>query len=365
MFYLDDDVANGARTAVTSSMQEVFRCRRPEITALPSSSSYGGSGREDLIKVTIETVQDHVVPTLAYYSPERKLAGEDGKSLLCACTMVYNAAKFLKEWVAYHSGIGIQKFILYDNDSDDRLEETVRELQVEGYDIKTYFWLWPKTQEAGFSHSAVFFKDSCTWMAYIDVDEFIYSPSWFSYPTPSKSMLHSLISNRRTSSELILGQISIGCYEFGPSNQTVHPVMGVTQGYDCRRKYENRHKSIVLMEAIDDSLLTAIHHFRLKPRYKTKKVETRKIVVNHYKYQAWPEFKAKFRRRVSAYVVDWTDQVNPHSNDRTPGLGYSPVEPPGWPQKFCEVHDYGLKDLTRKWFGQLQSPSGYKMSWQR
>ncbi|GFP98536.1 upf0392 protein os08g0121900 [Phtheirospermum japonicum] len=340
-----DDAINGVRTAVTSSMQEVFRCKRPELTAVG-------------VRITLEIVaENRVVPSLAHYTPPRKLGG---KSLLCASTMVYDVAKFLREWVLYHSEIGVEKFVLYDNGSDDDLGKSVDELVKEGFDISTYIWRWPKTQESGFSHSAIYAKDACSWMLYLDVDEFIYSPKWQNISKPSKSLLHSLISSSNPSK---VGQISIGCHEFGPSDQQVHPVMGVTQGYNCRKMYENRHKSIVLLNAVVDSLLNVIHHFHLKPGYRTKKPSTREMVVNHYKYQAWPEFKAKFRRRVSAYVLDWTQKLNPHSNDRTPGLGYAPVEPKGWPKKFCEVHDNKLRDLVRRWFG-TESGSGLRMAWQ-
>ncbi|KAG8377266.1 hypothetical protein BUALT_Bualt08G0010300 [Buddleja alternifolia] len=352
-----DDVINGVKTAVTTSIQEVFRCKRPELTAV---SSVGGEP-EPLMRVSLEIVaENRVVPSVAYYTPPRKLETKGRKSLLCAATMVYDVTKFLREWVLYHSKIGVEKFLLYDNLSDDDLGKVVDELVKEGFDISTYFWRWPKTQEAGFSHSAIYAKDACTWMMYNDVDEFVYSPNWYNLSQPSKSLLHPLIS--RNSSKV--GQISIGCHEFGPSDQQVHPIMGVTQGYNCRRKYENRHKSIVLLEVVDDSLLNVIHHFNLKPGYKTRKMNINDMVVNHYKYQAWPEFKAKFRRRVSAYVLDWTQKLNPKSNDRTPGLGFSPVEPKGWPEMFCEVRDNTLKELALKWFG-IESDSGYKMAWQR
>ncbi|KAK6138822.1 hypothetical protein DH2020_027434 [Rehmannia glutinosa] len=340
-----DDTINGVKTAVTTSMQEVFRCKRPELTT-----------------VSLEIVaENRVVPSVAYYTLPRKLESNNGKSLLCASTMVYDVAKFLKEWVLYHSKIGVEKFVLYDNGSDDDLQKSVDELVKQGFDINTYFWRWPKTQEAGFSHSAIYAKDVCSWMMYLDVDEFIYSPNWQNFSEPSKSLLHPLILSNSSK----LGQISINCHEFGPSDQKEHPIMGVIQGYNCRRMYENRHKSIVLLDAIDDSLLNVIHHFYLRPGYKTKKLSTNSMVVNHYKYQAWPEFKAKFRRRVSAYVLDWTQKLNPRSNDRTPGLGFAPVEPRGWAHKFCEVRDNMLKDLTLRWFGISESNSALKMAWQR
>ncbi|XP_073128200.1 glycosyltransferase family 92 protein RCOM_0530710 [Henckelia pumila] len=346
------------KTPVKSSMQEVFRCQRPD---------------DDLVlkKVSLEIIAENlVVPSVTYYTPPRnlacsKLAGTGRKSLLCASTMVYNVAKFLKEWVLYHSKIGVEKFLLYDNGSDDDLGKVVEELVGEGFDVTTYFWLWPKTQESGFSHAALYASHCCKWMMYIDVDEFLYSPSWKNSSPPSESMLHSLLVSNDHSSGLGLGQFQIGCYEFGPSNQDVHPIMGVTQGYDCRRLHENRHKSIVLLEAIDHYLLNVVHHFNLSLGFKSKKLSTNDMVVNHYKYQAWPEFKAKFRRRVSAYVLDWTQKLNPDSNDRTPGLGFMPVEPEGWPHMFCELRDGRLKDLTWKWFGEKSSLGYDRMAWQR
>lgn len=136
------------------------------------------------------------------------------------------------------------------------------------------------------------------------------------------------------------------------------------QGYNCRKKMENRHKSIVLLDAISDSLNNAVHHFDLKQGYKARRLSAREVVINHYKFQAWPEFKAKFRRRVSAYVVDWKQALNAKSNDRVPGLGFSAVEPKGWPQKFCEVHDNELKILVERWFG-VRTVTGYHMAWER
>ncbi|XP_055826850.1 glycosyltransferase family 92 protein RCOM_0530710-like [Solanum dulcamara] len=354
------------RTNVTSSIQEVFRCNRPDPTV------FEGEG----ISISLEIVLPVpvVVPSVAYYNPPRKLESNEKleRARLCACTMVYNVGKFLKEWILYHSKIGVEKFLLYDNASDDDLYRIVDELVQDGYDVKTYFWVWPKTQEAGFSHSTIYAKDSCSWIMYIDVDEFVYSPLWSNLSLPSESLLHSLLPNPKNIQDPLLdkrqvAEISIPCYEFGPSNMTVHPITGVTQGYNCRRKFENRHKSIVLLDAVDHSLLNMIHHFILKQGYKGKKVSVHDMTVNHYKFQAWPEFKAKFRRRVSAYVVDWTKELNPRSKDRTPGLGFSPVEPKGWPLKFCEVYDNGLKDLTRRWFELKSSPTPlhYRMAWQR
>ncbi|XP_076907825.1 glycosyltransferase family 92 protein Os08g0121900-like [Bidens hawaiensis] len=347
-----DDTVNGVTSSVTSSVQEVFRCQRPDLTA------FGHSQSQSPVKVSLLILKSkQVVPSVAYLSSQRKIAKGGTKSLLCACTMVYNVAKFLKEWVIYHSKIGVDKFILYDNGSDDDFNKVVDLLKSKGYAIEKRFWLWPKTQEAGFSHAVLQAKTTCKWMMFIDVDEFVYSPTRAS-SKPSKLLLQSILPAKP------YGQLTIHGYEFGPSNQTTHPLTGVTQGYNCRKEVENRHKSIVLLEAVNESLLNVIHHFKLKDGYKSKKVNIGTVVVNHYKYQAWAEFKAKFRRRVSAYVVDWTRSVNLNSNDRAPGLGHLAVEPNGWEEKFCEVYDNRLKRLTQRWFGRPEGRSGFHMDGQ-
>ncbi|XP_044474885.1 glycosyltransferase family 92 protein Os08g0121900-like [Mangifera indica] len=351
-----DDANTAVKTPVTTSSQEVFRCAQPELRAFTSSNNKP-------IKVSIEIMNDKnpiVVPSVAYYNPRRKIAKPPERSLLCASTMVHNVGKYLKEWVMYHSRIGVENFILYDNESDDNLKSVVRELHEQGYNVATVQWPWPKTQEAGFSHNAIYAKDSCKWMMYFDVDEFLFSPSWDKESEPSDRLLKSLLPGTPS-----MGQLSFRCNDFGPSGRTSHPVEGVTQGYDCyRRAKQQRHKSIVLLEAIDDSLYNVIHHFGLKKTFKWGEVDTGIAVVNHYKYQAWSEFKSKFRRRVSAYVADWKETVNLSSKDRTPGLGVQPVEPRGWSEMFCDVRDDRLKLLNQRWFGR-QTEQWLKMAWER
>ncbi|KEH36327.1 putative Glycosyltransferase family 92 [Medicago truncatula] len=367
-------IGDGIRTAVTSSVQEVFRCLHPDPSDLGSNSEIG---------VSLEIIGENiVVPSVAYYTPRpnkpnsKPVAVQNfgppaqPKYFLCACTMVYNVAKFLREWVVYHSKVGVENFILYDNGSDDDdLERIIKELREEGYNISTLLWIWPKTQEAGFSHSILYSKSKglCTWMMYVDVDEFMYLPSWrnngFHFNSNELPSLKSILPREDKGGRI--GQVSMMCLEFGPSGQRQHPKEGVTQGYTCRRKVEQRHKSIVLVEAVDRSLWNVIHHFQVneKQGFRSKQLGPEEGLVNHYKYQAWVEFKSKFRRRVSAYVVDWRQAMNPNSQDRTPGLGFEAVEPKDWTHRFCEVRDQRLKLLTREWFGSF-THNGYRMAWQ-
>ncbi|CAL5049718.1 unnamed protein product [Urochloa decumbens] len=341
VYYRGRDATGDAVVAslpAATSAQQVFRCPPPTTTD------------EKDLRVTLAVAGGEPIPSVATYSPAPPPEQKDKKHLVCACTMVRDVAKFLREWVVYHAAVGVDRFFLYDNGSQDGLEAQVRELNSEGFHVTTHIWPWPKAQEAGFSYAAAAHRDECHWMAFVDVDEFIFDPAWAAHQ-PSKpeakstTMLPALVA----AVEPDAGQVTLGCRDFGPSGQTRHPEEGVTQGYTCRRRAEERHKSLVRLDAVDASLVNSIHHFELRPGFRWER--SRHARVNHYKYQAWDEFKLKFRRRVSTYVADWTDPVNHGSRDRTPGLGFEAVEPAGWANKFCDVHDTLLKDVTTRWFG--------------
>ncbi|XP_057838889.2 glycosyltransferase family 92 protein RCOM_0530710 [Cryptomeria japonica] len=373
-------IFNGTiETTVTVSAQEVFRCQHPEEDVL--YQLYGS-------KITL-SVHGNPIPSVIYYdmppSYHRPLryahirTTESKKMKLCACTMVFNVAKFIREWVMYNSHLGVEHFFLYDNNSEDNLEQ-ILESGLSGYNVSRYPWPWAKTQEAGFSHCALMAREKCQWMMYTDVDEFVFSHSWLNkqvgpevegiqaVKSNSKAltagallnMVMSLSSQRKKPSRISeshIGQVSFKCRNFGPSGLTEHPDRGVTQGYTCRERQEKRFKSILLLEAASPSLLNIIHRFQLKKGYKTLYVKSSMAVINHYKYQAWSEFKVKFKRRVSAYVVDWSESKNPTSQDRTPGLSNKAIQPRDWEHRFCEVNDTSLKDFAIRVFSLVSARS--------
>ncbi|KAM0922456.1 hypothetical protein ACQ4PT_006167 [Festuca glaucescens] len=329
------DGVSASLPAITAA-QQVVRCPPPPALLTSSNTQ---------LRVTLSVTGEEPIPSLATYRPQKSdLAVAPKRNMICACTMVRNVSKFLREWVMYHDALGVDQFFLYDNGSEDNLAAKVAEMRSTGINISTVAWPWTKTQEAGLSHCAAVHQTSCQWMTFIDVDEFIFNPDWKILESPSKSMLEAVVSV-----DPQIGQIYLPCFDFGPSGQTAHPQEGVCQGYTCRLKTQQRHKSFVRLDAVEPSLQNSVHHFSLKSGFTN--MWTKLARINHYKYQAWTEFKLKFKRRVSAYVADWTDPVNLQSSDRAPGLGVEAVEPPGWADKFCEVKDTVMQELSVRWFG--------------
>lgn len=398
-------------TSVTAQSQEIFRCGHPsahlittligkkltiryEGTVLPSVAYYGSKQnmKPADVPLTLEqrTVRSINRKVLAPRADSQTLPNPR-KYHICSCTMIYNGAKFLKEWVYYNSHLGVEKFIIYDNGSEDNLDEVIESLS--SFNVTKQSWPWMKTQEAGFSHCSLLALPECTWVLFTDIDEYLFpsrrflsegnksivaTPEAAEQPAPTPSSDETQTSNSSILSRFIeesvadhdsetngtVGQISTFCVNFGPSSLTVSPPQGVTQGYTCRLKKPERHKSIVLLSAIDKTLTNVIHHFTLKPGYGQKLIRPGTAVINHYKYQAWNEFKLKFHRRAATYVPDWTEDRGLTSRDRVPDLGTKAIKPADWETRYCETQDYALRNYTQRVLGFHDSNGKLHLPWE-
>ncbi|KAL3636309.1 hypothetical protein CASFOL_020856 [Castilleja foliolosa] len=338
-------------TRALTAAQEVVRCSLPKSISKNLDKSRGirvTVGSTPRVRVRSKSHDRALMPSVAKIL-DLGSNGREKKYELCVCTMVWNQAAAIKEWIKYHSWLGVEKWFIYDNNSDDGIEEVVQELDLENYNVTRHVWPWIKTQEAGFSHCALRSKDVCNWVSFMDVDEYFYFP----YSTPGHQLfrelgyapqdsLRALVANFSSN----IGEIRTTCHSFGPSGLNSKPTQGVTVGYTCRLQSPERHKSIIRPDALDPTLLNVVHHFHLRKGFEYMNLPQGTAVINHYKYQVWEVFRAKFYRRVATYVADWQENQNEGSRDRAPGLGTEAIEPPDWPQKFCEVWDTGLRDFV-------------------
>ncbi|XP_028056698.1 glycosyltransferase family 92 protein RCOM_0530710-like isoform X2 [Camellia sinensis] len=332
------------RSDALSVAQEIVRCKTPLII-LSGSHRINGSA-----KVSVRVLGKHTFSSVA--RPDRRIGPNPParkQHQMCVCTMLRNQAKFLQEWVTYHARIGVQNWFIYDNNSDDDIINLIESLNNDNFNITRHLWPWVKTQEAGFAHCALRARESCEWVGFVDVDEFLHLPSNLS--------LHDILRNQ--SSEV--AELRVSCHSFGPSGLKHVPVKGVTVGYTCRMAASERHKSIVKPEALNSTLVNLVHHFHLASGFKYVNIDRNVMVINHYKYQVWEVFKEKFHRRVATYVTDWQKEKNEGSKDRAPGLGTRAIEPANWSSRFCEVVDIGLRDRVVDMFS---DPQTRKLPWQ-
>lgn len=85
--------------------------------------------------------------------------------------------EIVREWIAFHETVGVEHFWLYDNDSKIPLRDTLADLpnvsvsDFPGSVRQIYAW------EDGLKHAPG------KWLAFIDTDEFLFSPTYQPLPT--------------------------------------------------------------------------------------------------------------------------------------------------------------------------------------
>jgi Glycosyltransferase family 92 len=95
---------------------------------------------------------------------------------LAACLIYRDAATYLVEWLEFHRLMGVERFFLYDNESeDDHLE--VLAPYIEDGTVVPHPWPGTAVQVAAYDHCIAAHRDEARWIAFIDIDEFLFSPT--------------------------------------------------------------------------------------------------------------------------------------------------------------------------------------------
>ena len=147
---------------------------------------------------------------------------------LSVVAVLKDEAKNLREWLDFHIDVGVDHFYLYDNGSTDGTK-----IICESYDNVTYTYnTMDMCQMACYYNALTAYRDQSKWMAFIDLDEFLFSPS-----EDLKECLKDF--------EQFPG-IAVNEVFFGSNGHETRPSGGVLRNYTKREKEINKHiKSIV------------------------------------------------------------------------------------------------------------------------
>jgi len=95
------------------------------------------------------------------------------KLSIVAC--IKNEGRYLKEWLDFHLLGGVEHFYLYDNVSNDNTCIVLEPYVAKG--LVSYFYVdMDMCQFACYYNALTAFRDQTEWMAFIDADEFLFSP---------------------------------------------------------------------------------------------------------------------------------------------------------------------------------------------
>ena len=156
------------------------------------------------------------------------------KGYLSVCAIYKNEARYLAEWIEFHLLAGVEHFFLYDNDSTDDHRDVLAPYERAGVVTVTD---WPRfpPQVPAYDHCLATHRHDWRWMAFIDLDEFLFSPRLAPVPEVLRDYEH----------RAGVGALWI---VFGTSGYKTPPAGLVLENYTWRRIWPRRPrewKSIV------------------------------------------------------------------------------------------------------------------------
>jgi hypothetical protein len=221
---------------------------------------------------------------------------------LAICSIQRDRGPWIKEWIEFHKIVGFEKFYIFLHNCTDNSSEVIFELSKK-HDISAFIVSndVSRPQLAVYQYCYQNFSDLHSWIAFIDGDEFLYSPNEI-----------SILPTLNQFNQLQLSAIGVYWKCFGSSNHITEPNGLITENYRYRApnnfKSNSHFKSIVKGgEKKYFSILNNAHYFRTKHgTYDTSLRELshgltnndpcyEKLIINHYATQSRYYFE-KFKK---------------------------------------------------------------------
>jgi len=151
----------------------------------------------------------------------------DGRTVDLAISAVFkNEASYLDEWITFHQAQGFSRFFLFNDNSTDNFLEVLEPYLAAGVVVLDDAPEAPhfiRRQEASYDLALALARNDCAWLAFIDIDEFLFSPS-------------GAISDVLPANPLIAG-VFIWWRIFGSSGHQSPPEVGVLLGFTRSAKF--------------------------------------------------------------------------------------------------------------------------------
>jgi hypothetical protein len=200
--------------------------------------------------------------------------------------MFLNEAPYLQEWVEFHRLVGVERFFLYDHESTDGGAELLAPYVEEGIVVLHDWPVQPGLLES-YDDCLGRHRDDARWIAFMDIDEFLFSPTGAPVPEVLQQFEH-------------LPGVGVPWALYGPSGHKTRPPGLVIESYTVRTNQPRRvrwWKSIVDPSrtlqtqgphtfAYDDGIERPVPGF----------ARFDQLRINHYWTKSEAEFKAKLER---------------------------------------------------------------------
>jgi len=210
---------------------------------------------------------------------------------LAICAIFRDEGRYLAEWVTFHRLQGVERFYLYENRSSDDWRPEI-EPEIDAGIVEVIHFPFVPAQGRAYEDCLRRHRDDARWIAFIDVDEFLFSPSGNPLPDVLQEfdMHPGVVVSRRT---------------YGTNGFENPPDGLVIENYLTRAADDhpgNRWvKSIVNPRSTEG--WGSAHHFRLRGRpvgedgrpvdYLLREPTVDLLRINHYYAKSVAEYRYK------------------------------------------------------------------------
>jgi hypothetical protein len=229
---------------------------------------------------------------------------------LSIVVMIKNEAEYIKEWLEYHKLVGVDKFIIYDNNSEDNIKSVLQPYIDTG--VVDYIF-YPKTQADfekkgkkveywafqayAYNDAIKKYRNKSKWIGFIDIDEFI-------VPVKNEKIIDVIndIENNVVKGKTFIG-LAINWVMYGYSGHREKPKGLIIENFTGNDGIQEEYKSIVNPRTVIlYQVHAALHFFYIegvneqgkkayKPDISQSSIE--KIRINHYYTKSYDEYTQK------------------------------------------------------------------------
>jgi hypothetical protein len=237
-----------------------------------------------------------------------KLKKKRYKIDIAICGIFKNEACFLDEWITYHELIGVQKFYLYNNNSDDNYIDVLSKYIERGI-VELIEWPYNQGQMSAYKDCYEKNRNNCHWLGFIDIDEFVcpikhstindFFKEFSNYPGVAiywKQFGSSGILNHNME-KLVIEQ-----YEQAWDRYSVFTKMFCNMDYEIF-DFDNMH---IISSRVFGFKINPINQFKNIIKFDVHKVRSNNYVIqiNHYWGKAYDIFVRNKIERTDAYYKD-------------------------------------------------------------
>ena len=272
------------------------------------------------------------------------------------CTIQRDRGRWVEEWLAFHYLVGFRKFYFYAHQCmDDTLEVLLRLQRTFDLQVFTLSADLERPQLGAYQHAYERFGAEVDWMAFIDSDEFLYSPA-----------IHDMRQVLTPYADRDLSALGVYWLCFGSNGYLQEPAGLITENYTRRAPDDfapNRHVKSIVRGGLGDTV-HAGHNSHLFQTPRGTVDELLRPVTEGFAEHAQPSHT---RLRINHYVCqsyEYFKTFKQHAG--APDAGRSMVRPDSW----WEGHDrndvvdttiHGLLPSLKAMLAEIGRPTASKL----